>query len=241
MLVDINLLPQKERDRPAFIIAAISILTLAIVIWAVLFFMAQRNDNAQAELAAQSAELALQDAELRAQLEQTVGMNEEQQLKVTVDWAESYQYDTVPLMNELVAMLPERGFFDNFSYIGPNTAILTLQFDTAREAAYYLTQLKSSSLVASAALESITNEEVESTLEEDEVVVEETIIEAPRYLATYNLVFLDDRIPAEGTAEAADGAVVEEEVMEEVPVEETPAEEVPADVEATSETEGDGQ
>src|SRR5690606_692190 len=143
MLVDINLLPQKERDRPAFIIAAISILVLAIIIWAVLFFLAQRNDNAQAELAAQSAELALQQAELRTQLEQTVSLNEEQQLKVTVDWAESYQYDTVPLMNELVSMLPERGFIENFSYIGPNTAILTLQFDTTREAAYYLTQLKS--------------------------------------------------------------------------------------------------
>ena len=45
MLVDINLLPQKERDRPAFLIAAISILLLAVIIWGVLAFLAGSHED----------------------------------------------------------------------------------------------------------------------------------------------------------------------------------------------------
>ena len=240
MLVDINLLPQKERDRPAFIIAAISILVLAIIIWAVLFFLAQRNDNAQEELAAQSAELALQQAELRTQLEQTVGLNEEQQLQVTVDWAESYQYDTVPLLDELVAILPDRGFFHELQYIGPNTAILDVQFDNTRDAAYYLTQLKASALLASATLDLV---EFQSLTETEEEIIEESEIEIPRYIATYSLIFVDERLPAEGSVETPEGIeeVAEEEVIEE-PVEEVPVEEeVIEETETAPETEADGQ
>lgn len=100
MLVDINLLPQKERDRPAFLIAAISILLVGIIVWAALFLMAKAEASEQEVLAAQSAELTVQQEAARAQLEATAGMNEEQQLKATVEWAEGYQYDTIPLLEE---------------------------------------------------------------------------------------------------------------------------------------------
>ena len=242
MLVDINLLPQKERDRPAFVIAAISILLLAIIIWAILYFMTQANTNEQAALQAEADQLAVQQAELRAELDATVGMNEEQQLQVTVDWAESYQYDTLPLLDELVSKLPERGYFTDFSYIAPNTANLSVQFDTSRQAAYYLTQIKASELIASIALESVKTQETDVVEEDPEAageVEDETIIQNPRYLAVYNIVFVDDRIPAEGTAEAAaDGEAIEEAVEEPV---EQPKEEVVEETEVPpAETGGDG-
>src|SRR5690606_35338599 len=122
MLVDINLLPQKERDRPAFLIAAISILLMAVIIWGVFAFLANANENEQTELAAESQQVALEQAAIRAQLEAKQGMNEEQQLKATVDWAESYQFDTLPLLGDLVSKLPQRGFFDSFSYVGLDQA-----------------------------------------------------------------------------------------------------------------------
>ena len=247
MLVDINLLPQKERDRPAFVIAAISILLLAVILGAVLFFMARANADETAELNAQSAEIATEQALLRQQLEASQGLNEEQQLQATVEWAESYQYDTIPLLAELVSKLPERGFFNSFSYIEPNAATLTVQFDTSREAAYYLTQLKASELVASVTLDSVTNQELATTAnaEEDVTLDEEALIENPRYLATYSLVFVDDRLPVEGTAEAE--AVVEEAGTVEEPAEEVIEEDAEVqeenvnDAEAVSPgTEGDG-
>lgn len=217
MLIDINLLPQKERDRPISLIVAGSLILLTLVLWLVLFSMAQAEESQQQELLEQSAQIAVEQEALRAQLEATQGMNEEQQLFETVQWAESYRFPTVPLIAELVTILPERGYFNSFSFTGPNVATLTLQFDTAREAAYYLTQLKTSEVLASATLDSVANQEL--VIEEDaNVEPDDRLIQNPRYLATYSLVFVDDRIPAEGSAVAEDGTVIEE------PIEETPVE-----------------
>ncbi|MDN7240354.1 fimbrial assembly protein [Planococcus sp. N028] len=220
MLVDINLLPQKERDRPASIVAAISILLLAIIIWAVFAFLADSHEKEQTVLAAEAAQVAAEQAAIRQQLEATQGLNEEQQLKVTVDWAESYQFDTLPLLGDLVAKLPERGFFDNFSYTGMDQAVLTVQFDTAREAAYYLAQLKTSELLESATLDSVTQQEAQTEPIEDETIEEDDVTENPRYLASYTLAFVDARIPAE-TAEGVpvEGAPAAEPAPEEAPAE----------------------
>ncbi|SDI41370.1 hypothetical protein SAMN04487975_11671 [Planococcus glaciei] len=245
MLVDINLLPQKERDRPAFLIAAITILLLAVILWAVFAFMASANEKEQAELSAQSVQVAADQAAIREQLEAKQGMNEEQQLKVTVDWAESYQFDTLPLLSDLVSKLPQRGFFDSFSYVGLDQALLTVQFDTAREAAFYLAQLKTSELLKSATLDSVTQEEMQeeatttATTAGTTVVVgedEDVVIENPRYLATYTLIFVDDRIPAE-VVEGETPVETPAEPAAETPPAETPPTEVPAEAPAAGTTE----
>lgn len=235
MLVDINLLPQKERDRPAFLIAALSILLLGIIVFLSLFFMAGAETTEQEVLAAQSADLTLQQGELRAQLEATTGMNEEQQLKATVDWAESYQYDTIPLLEELSGLLPARGFFDQITFAEPNTATLIVQFDATRDAAYYLAQLKGSELLDFASLDSVESQDSLLTEEDEEDDVtdkEKKVVETPRYLATYTLVFVDDRLPVLD----ADGNIVEEAVEEEPAAETEETEEpVEADVDVNVE------
>ncbi|ANU12811.1 hypothetical protein B481_3150 [Planococcus halocryophilus Or1] len=235
MLVDINLLPQKERDRPAFLIAAISILLTAVIIWAVLAFLAGSHEKEQAVLAAQSVQVATEQEAIRTRLEAAQGMNEEQQLKATVDWAEGYQFDTVPLLKELVSILPARGFFDSFSYTGLDQAILSVQFDTAREAAYYLAQLKTSELIESATLDSVAQNEIDTTETEEGVVVQEAVIqEMPRYIATYTIIFVDERIPTDDSAVPVEGEAVTEAPAEEAV--EQPAEDVKVDVEVNTET-----
>lgn len=243
MLVDINLLPQKERDRPASIIAALSILLLGVIVWGVFAFLANGLEKEQAALAAESAQVASEQALLREQLEATQGLNEEQQLKVTVDWAESYQFDTVPLLDELVSKLPQRGFFDSFAYTGMDQAVLAVQFDTAREAAYYLAQLKASEMLESATLDSVTQEELEvetagteTDQPEASVINEDVPIHTPRYIATYTLIFVDGRLPAltpegEVIAEPVDPAAP----SAEQPASEAPAEDVEVDVEVNEE------
>lgn len=220
MLVDINLLPQKERDRPAVLIAAVAILLLAILIWAVFAMMASAEADEQQALEAQAQGVMAEQAQIRNELEARQGMNEEQQLQATVEWAESYQFDTIPLLEELVSLLPARGFFQTFSYIGLDQAQLVVQFDSSREAAYYLAQLKSSELLASATLDNVETEIIDEAVEED-VIIDPS---EPRYLATYTLLFQDERIPVE-----------EGEVPEEASATEVPAEQ-PAD---TTETETD--
>ncbi|WP_088007241.1 PilN domain-containing protein [Indiicoccus explosivorum] len=235
MLVDINLLPQKERDRPAVVIAAASILLAALLIWITLFFMTNGEENRQQALQAESAETAALQAELRDLIAARSGLNEEQQLAATVMWAQDYQYDTVPLLAELASLLPERGFFVSYSFAGPNTATLEVQFDNTREAAFYLTHLKNSELLSDASLLSVQGEEVG---EEEEGMDEDATLVLPRYVASYELTFTDDRIPAEGAAETPVAQPVETPAGEtppaDAPAEEAPEEE-PADVTETAE------
>ena len=233
MLVDINLLPQKERDRPAVLIAAVAILLLALLVWAVFAMMASAETDEQQALEAQAQGVIAEQEQIRNELEARQGMNEEQQLQATVEWAESYQFDTIPLLEELVSLLPARGFFQTFSYTGLDQAQLIVQFDSSREAAYYLAQLKSSELLASATLDNVATEIFDEATEE-EVIVDPS---EPRYLATYTLLFQDERIPIEGGEE---GEVPEEAATTEVPSEQ-PAEttETETDVEVDVDVETD--
>lgn len=224
MLVDINLLPQKERDRPAVLIAAVAILLLAIIIWAIFAMMARAEANEQQALQVQAQGVMAEQAQIRSELEARQGMNEEQQLQATVEWAESYQFDTIPLLEELVSLLPARGFFQTFSYTGLDQAQLVVQFDSSREAAYYLAQLKSSELLTSATLDNVATE-IFDEAEEEEIIVDPS---KPRYLATYTLLFQDERIPVEG--EEAEGEAVDEAAPTDEPAEQ------PADSTETEET-----
>ncbi len=234
MLVDINLLPQKERDRPAVLIAAVAILLLAIIIWAVFAMMARAEANEQQALQVQAQGVMAEQAQIRSELEARQGMNEEQQLQATVEWAESYQFDTIPLLEELVSLLPARGFFQTFSYTGLDQAQLVVQFDSSRESAYYLAQLKASELLSSATLDNVATEVLEEETEGEESEESEAVTNAPRYLATYTLLFQDERIPVEG-GEEAEGEAVEEaaetEDASEEPAETTEETDVEVDVE----------
>ncbi|WP_188074731.1 PilN domain-containing protein [Planococcus sp. ANT_H30] len=244
MLVDINLLPQKERERPVALFAVLGIILAAVLIWATFFFMAQSQSKQQVATDAEYTLVTSQSEAIRAQLEASIGLNDEQQLQATVVWAEGYQFDTVPLLGDLVSRLPKRGFFDSFSFVKPNLGTLTIQFDTSREAAYYLTQLKASEFLESATLDSVTNEELD-LIEEEEGSIEdpEALIENPRYLATYSLVYIDERLPAaEGTVNA-DGTITEAPKTEEVPVVEEPpvTDTPPVEEKVPEESEGDVQ
>lgn len=242
MLVDINLLPQKERERPVALFAVLGILLVAVLLWATFFFMAQSQSNQQVTADAEYTLVAVQSEAIRAQLEASIGLNVEQQLQATVVWAEGYQFDTVPLLGDLVSRLPKRGFFDSFSFVKPNLATLTIQFDTSREAAYYLAQLKASEFLESATLDSVTNEELD--LIEEELTAEdpEALIENPRYLATYSLVYIDERLPAAAGTVNADGTITEAPTSEEAPViEGTPVTDTPVEETVPEESEVDVQ
>ena len=240
MLVDINLLPQKERERPVVLVAVLGVLGVAVLLWAIFFFMAQSQSNQQAAIDAEYAQVASQSNEIRAQLEASIGLNDEQQLQATVVWAEAYQFDTVPLLSDLVSRLPKRGFFDSFSFVKPNLGTLTIQFDTSREAAYYLAQLKASEMITSASLDSVTNEELDLIEEKEDPnkVEPNELIKNPRYLATYSLVYVDERLPAEEGTVNADGTVTEAPVTKEA---QAPATETPEDETVPAESEVDVQ
>ena len=241
MLVDINLLGDKERDRPAFVVAAIALLLLGLVTALVFYFLGNTYSNKQQVLAAQSAEVVSQQAAIQEQMVTTAALSDTQKLQKTVEWAETYQYDTLPLIRELTSLLPERGFFLSFSFSTPNQVTTTTQFDTSRDTAFYLTQLKASKMITDVVLSSVSYQPLaeEAVVETDVTTteVEPTEEIMPRYLASYAITFLDTRMPADGTAVPVDpnAPPVEGETPTEgetTPAEDT-TEEQPAETPAT--------
>ena len=230
MLVDINLLGDKERDRPAFVVAAIALILLGLVTALVFYFLGNTYSNKQQVLAAQSAEVVSQQAAIQEQMVTTAALSDTQKLQKTVEWAEAYQYDTLPLIRELTSLLPERGFFLSFSFSTPNQVTITTQFDTSRDTAFYLTQLKASDMITDVVLSSVSYQPLaeEAVEETDGTVTQVEPAEEimPRYLASYAITFLDTRMPADGTAVPVDpnAPPVEGETPAEETTEEQPAE-----------------
>ena len=194
MLVDINLLPEKEKERSRLLIAALAILGAAILLWLAFFILSNNLVKETETLEQQLIVLQESQEEIRSELQKTDSGDEKKLLASTVDWAEDYQFDTVPLLHELINLLPERGFFQTFDFTGPNLATVIVQFDTKQGGAYYYTRLKSSQSISEIRLDSVKvdNGSTEETNSATGVL--------PRYLATYSILFTDQRIAVEGTA-----------------------------------------
>ena len=86
-------------------------------------------------------------------------------LKNAVEWANSYPIQTIPVMQHLTGLLPERGFIQTFGYTEAGTVTLSVQFDSSREAAYFLENLNESDWIDEANLSSLTAQEVEEAEE----------------------------------------------------------------------------
>ena len=184
MLVDINLLPEKERERSTLLIAALAILGVAILFWAVLFLYSNQLTKKTLQLETQTAAIHMSQEGIREELAPTTTSSELQQLGKTVQWAESYRYETLPLLRELIALLPNRGFFISFDFSAPHEAQVTVQFDEKKDAAHYLTRMNASPFVTAATVESIVAVELDE--EEGEQIL-------PRFEAVYQVNFVDER------------------------------------------------
>ncbi|MFK9091296.1 PilN domain-containing protein [Bacillus salipaludis] len=155
MLVEINLLPQKEPKKLSFIITLSSILMVIILVGT--YYLWQINVT-KSEVASLDRQIAMTKkiAEKEEQNSQTVAStNSVNQLKSAIEWADEYRIQTIPVMSHLTSLLPERGFIQSFGYTEEGTITLSIQFDSAREAAYFLDNLNESKWIAEASLSSL--------------------------------------------------------------------------------------
>ncbi|WP_051059462.1 hypothetical protein, partial [Bhargavaea cecembensis] len=207
MLVDINLLPERDRERSKAVILSLVILLSAMLFWLTFFIMANRNADEAERLDARTQEMRLAGAEIRSRMQGTETMADREQLELTIGWAESYQFPTAPLLRHLVSLLPVRGFIMDYTYTDPHTADLSVQFDRYEQAAYYLARLKAATPVESAIMNDVSASPLDEETDEEGNPVDTDDIVVPRYIATYTIEFVNPRVPAEGTAEepAEDG------------------------------------
>ncbi|MEW9053309.1 MAG: PilN domain-containing protein [Neobacillus sp.] len=165
MLVEINLLPQKERGKKGLILMLVSFAVLFIAVGGVYLWQIQQ---VRSDIAA--VDRQIDTTKKLAEIEQNNAGNNEAQLSVTVlknavSWADNYPIQTVPVMQHLTALLPERGFIQTFGYTEAGTVTLSVQFDNSREAAYFLDNLNESDYIDEASLSSLTAQELEEAKE----------------------------------------------------------------------------
>ncbi|WP_438311187.1 hypothetical protein [Sporosarcina sp. FA9] len=198
MLVEINLLSEKIKERSTLLFVSLIIVGVAVLIWGGSLLLSKNLVKQTTSLEQHIITLQETEEEIKSEIRTMESAESNRQLAATVEWAENYRFYTVPLLKELIALLPARGFFDGFQFTSPNLVTVQVQFDVKSDAAYYDTRLKASPLVRNVFLETVVYEdfaEEEST---------ELFGVLPRYIATYSIEFVDDRADVEGAIETTD-------------------------------------
>ncbi|NMH69875.1 hypothetical protein HF072_13890 [Bacillus sp. RO3] len=184
MLVDINLLPQHEKKNQIWLYIVFGVLSfgiLSIILLSILVSTLGKEVDTLSEQLEMSKQLRVEKEQSIADFESSDAWL---QLESAVKWAESYPIATVPILNHLVELLPKRGFINQFTYTENGTIGLSIQFDTSREAAYYLTHLKESEYIMDAKLLSVATVPVQ---ENERLTVSNTEQVLPRYVSQFEL------------------------------------------------------
>ncbi|SDM23458.1 Tfp pilus assembly protein PilN [Bacillus sp. OK048] len=165
MLVEINLLPQKEPRKTSFLIlvAALTVIFLSLGTYYFLQIQSTKSDIANIDSQIKMTKDLAVIEEKNAQTSHSA--MSVTLLKSAVEWANSYPIQTIPVMQHLTGLLPERGFIQTFAYTEVGTVTISVQFDSVREAAYFLENLNESEWIGDANLSSLTAKEQDETKE----------------------------------------------------------------------------
>lgn len=193
MLVDINLLPKKEPKNYALLAITFVVLLLFLVAGALIFWQGTALQTRLNLLENQiNTTKSLTEAE-QAKLGNNQAVNLVAELEAAVNWANNEPIKAVPIIKQVTALLPHRGFIQTISYSELGAVNLTIQFDTNRDAAYYLKNLLDSEWITEVKLTSLTTSD-DTTKTESEGTNKADNQYVPRYIGQYQLMLDRDFI-----------------------------------------------
>jgi type IV pilus assembly protein PilN len=208
VLVEINLLPQKQQKRSITLRIIIIIALTMLLISLFTFWQVQKYNNEIRHLEANIAifEQSITSLQQEVNVEST---NSYVELSNAVEWSLTYPIKSVAVLKHLTSLLPERGFLLTYSYTETGILSLTVQFDTKKEAAYYLSWLSDSSWIEEVKLSQLSSSQIEAT-EETPKIQGETESYLPRYTGNFEITLNREAIrlaqqQAEGTENQDEG------------------------------------
>jgi type IV pilus assembly protein PilN len=181
MLVDINLLPQKEKRNSTTAVVFILIIILAAGCGGYLWFEQKQLTDHEKRLQTELAAVQQLKSIVQQNPNSPDNPNAEEKLQTALAWAENYPVSTYKLLRHITSLLPERGFVLSFSYQESGNVQLSVQFDSSRDAAFFFKSMQESEFIQNANLLSITTERVSSESESDLSIL-------PRYIAQYTVL-----------------------------------------------------
>ncbi|MGD7044120.1 PilN domain-containing protein [Jeotgalibacillus proteolyticus] len=183
--ISINLLPKKQR-RQRLQLWVVGPLAAFLVISTVFITVLHYTKSQELNRTESAYSQVVQEREiLEQQQTANAGTGSVEQLEMAIEFMKTYPIDTVPILDHFTERLPERGFFQSFQYNESGIIVLSVQFDSSREAAFYLSELQQSEWVANAAVSSITTSEIQSIETTDASDDEGAVL--PRYVAQYTI------------------------------------------------------
>jgi type IV pilus assembly protein PilN len=187
VLVEINLLPQKQQKRSITLRIILLIALTLLLISLLTFWQVQKYNNEIRNLEANivNFEQSITSLQQEVNVEST---NSYVELSNAVEWSLTYPIKSVAVLKHLTSLLPERGFLLTYSYTETGILSLTVQFDTKKEAAYYLSWLSDSAWIEEVKLSQLSSSQIETTEETPEIQGEtETETYLPRYTGIFEI------------------------------------------------------
>ncbi len=188
MLVDINLLPQKEKKslQSQVLIIILFILFVGATSWIGIDYYLTSSELAQKETALEQEKKLVE-----VQQQQLQGQNKNQTtivpLMEKIDYVRAKDIEAVALLQHIVALLPERGYFLKYEYKDRSTISIEARFDTLEETSHYLYELTNSKYLTQASIESMETTNFEELAAGEDMTQFEGFL--PRYHAQYKLKF----------------------------------------------------
>ncbi|MCD5323731.1 MULTISPECIES: hypothetical protein [Pontibacillus] len=194
MKVEINLLEQKEKQNVVpYLLGLVALLAL-LLIWLLLYMDKQAALDEVEDVNSQIQQVRVQQQEYQEALKDEVQTNR-RELKRSVEALESNLFPAVSLLERMVSLLPERGFFERYVYVRPQSLLLYVRFDDFQDVAAYTNRLIDEDYVSDVSVQQITSNVLEEDLDPTQY--------RPRYVAEYE-VTLDKDLWEEGDREDED-------------------------------------
>lgn len=177
MIGDVNFLPEKEPRNiaPLLLFLILIVLAIGVLLYGYIQYQDKKENISRTE--AQITKVK----ETRESLNVPSWIEEYHDLKNAVEWSESRKGDLNLLLTSIVEELPQNGYIEQFYLDDYNVLSLEIQLENHRDAAFYLQNLKDSSLVEKASLLSIDTSKVTEEVEMQDG-------ELSTYQATYSLI-----------------------------------------------------
>jgi type IV pilus assembly protein PilN len=187
LLVEINLLPQKQRKSSTTLRIVLLIALLMILFSLLTFLQVQRYNNQINQLQNNITSYEQSIASIQQDVN-SASTNSYVELSNAVEWAANSPIKSVAVLKHLTSLLPERGFLLTYSYTETGTLSLSIQFDTKKEAAYYLKWLNDSDWIENVRLSSLLSSQIE-TNGESSLTLNDTETDAylPRYTGNFEI------------------------------------------------------
>jgi type IV pilus assembly protein PilN len=200
MLVDINLLPEKQKKN-YIVFIIITFLLIVFALGATVLLLQFGHEKEQSEfLKGQILDTKMLTAIQEKKLNDYASSTAVTELNQAIIWTEKLPIPTVFLIRQLSSLLPERGYVLNFSYTDDGIANLTVQFDTSLEAAYFVKNLNDLPYIDQVNLTSL----VTSAADDEPEIKELLDVMLPRYIGQFELK-LNKSVLKNSVEEGTDG------------------------------------